>query len=76
MRQTDLDIMRQVIYLPVPENEFIDVFCDTWTPPEDIALTSLHYGYEGRLMDADRIRKSFQKAIGELFSTGGERLRG
>ena len=72
MKQADLKIMQQATDLPVPESDFIDIFCDTWTPPEVLELTPLHYGYEGRLMDAGRIRKSFQKAIGAVFPGNGK----
>ena len=75
MDKPDVVIAGRVTDLPFPETTFIDAFCDTWISPEDIQLSQCHYGYEGRLMDAARIRQSFEKALVGVFPEGMEKQR-
>ncbi len=72
MDESDIVVMDQSTYLPVPETNFFDTFSATWISPNDVELTPLHSGYEGRLMDAGRIKKSFRKAVDAVISNEEE----
>ncbi len=63
MDESDVAVMEQSTYLPVPETNFFDIFSDTWVLPEDVELTPLYSGYKGRLMDTGRMQKAFRKAV-------------
>lgn len=60
----------------VPRTTYLDVFCDLWASPDDLAPTPLDFGaldfspldfgYDARLRDMQRIGGDFDKAIAGL----------
>ncbi len=71
MDESDIVVMGQSTYLPIPETNLFDTFSATWISPDDVELTPLYFGYKGRLMDAGRIQKSFRKAVDFVSASGG-----
>ena len=43
-----------------------DAFVDVFTPPEELTLVRLDYGFMARIRDGLRIREDFRKAVADL----------
>ena len=50
----------------IREHTYWDAFCDLWAMPDDVDFTPLETGYVGRLCDAQRIRRDFDRALAKL----------
>ena len=47
-------------------HDFIDIFSDVFTAPEDLVMYNLEYSHDARRNDACRIGRDMNKAIADL----------
>ena len=54
-----------------PKRSMTDVFCDSWTPPEDLDLTPpAPSGLKGKMSDLLRMKIYFDRAISKIRQEG------
>ena len=52
--------------VPYSRHDFLDVFADVFTYPEDLEMYNVEYSHDARLEDARRIRRDMDQAIEDL----------